>query len=64
VVDGAWRRTAHRDVAADANGRASLRWTFVTTGTRKVRAAALENAIYAASPWSPAVVYRVGPCGC
>jgi hypothetical protein len=61
---GVWRRTAHRDVAADATGRATLRWTFVTVGSRYVRARALPNATYAASPWSARVQYAVAPCGC
>ena len=49
---GVWRRTAHRDVTTDGTGRATLRWTFVTTGARYVRAMALATAAYAASPWS------------
>ena len=57
---GVWRRTGHRDVAADATGRATLRWTFVSVGSRYVRAIALANATFAASPWSPPVVYTVG----
>jgi hypothetical protein len=54
-----WRLAARRDVAVDAAGRASLRWTFVTPGGRSVRALALGNAVYAASPWSPRIVYSV-----
>ena len=57
---GVWRLAARRDVAADATGRASLRWTFVTTGSRYVRAQALANAAYAASRWSPRINYTVG----
>jgi hypothetical protein len=57
--NGVWRLAARRDVAADATGRASLRWTFVTTGSRYVRAKALANATYAASPWSSLVRYTV-----
>ena len=56
---GVWRRTAHRDVAADATGRATLRWTFVTIGSRYVRARALETATYVASPWSSRVDFTV-----
>ncbi|MGB8386067.1 MAG: hypothetical protein WCG47_33335, partial [Dermatophilaceae bacterium] len=54
-----WHLAARRDVVADASGRASLRWTFVTTGSRFVRAKALANATYAASHWSPMVRYTV-----
>ncbi len=56
---GVWRRAAHRDVVADATGRATLRWTFVTTGPRYVRATALANVTYAASPWSARLHYTV-----
>jgi len=58
--NGVWRLAAVRDVAADASGRASLRWTFVTTGARYVRAKAFANVTYAASAWSPRVLYTVG----
>jgi alpha-tubulin suppressor-like RCC1 family protein len=64
LVGGIWRLAARRDIAADATGRASLRWTFVTTGSRSVRAKALPNATYAASPWSPRVRYDVRRPGC
>lgn len=57
---GVWRLAARRDVTADATGRATLRWTFVTTGSRYVRARALPNATYASSRWSPLVRYTVG----
>jgi alpha-tubulin suppressor-like RCC1 family protein len=57
---GVWRLAARRDVTADATGRAILRWTFVTTGSRYVRARALPNAIHASSRWSPMVRYTVG----
>jgi hypothetical protein len=36
-----------------------MRWTFVTMGSRSVRAMALANATCAASAWSPSVVYTV-----
>jgi hypothetical protein len=55
-----WRLAARRDVSADAVGRATLRWTFVTSGLRYVRARALATATYAASPWSRSVNYTVG----
>ncbi len=55
-----WRLAARRDVIADGNGRANLRWTFVTTGVRSVRAMALADATYAASRWSPRIAYTVG----
>jgi alpha-tubulin suppressor-like RCC1 family protein len=57
--DGVWRLAARRDVAADATGRASLQWTFVTMGSRYVRAMALSNLTYAASGWCPRVLYAV-----
>jgi hypothetical protein len=57
--NGVWRLAARRDVAADSTGRATLRWSFVTTGSRYVRAMALANATYAASPWSSRVHYLV-----
>ncbi len=58
-IDGVWRRSTHRDVTVDSNGRATLRWTFATTGSRRVRAQALENSTYAASIWSPPIYYVV-----
>ena len=56
---GVWRLAARRDVNADAIGRATLRWTFATTGARYVRARALANATYGASGWSTKVLYSV-----
>ena len=50
---GEWRIATSRDVAADATGRASLSWTFVTTGSHYVRAMAPANATHAASAWIP-----------
>ena len=57
--NGVWRLAARRDVAAGENGLATLRWTFVSTGSRYVRAKALANAIYAASGWSLRLHYSV-----
>jgi len=57
---GVWRLAARRDVVAAATGRATLRWTFATTGARYVRARALENATYGVSGWSTRVNYSVG----
>ena len=54
-----WLVAASRDVAADANGGATLRWGFVTAGLRYVRAKVLPNVIYAGSAWSAPVRYRV-----
>ena len=56
---GVWSRAAFRDVAADATGLATLRWTFATTGSRYVRDRALGNAIHVASNWSPPFLYTV-----
>ena len=56
---GVWRLAARRDVPTDVAGQARLRWTFVTTGLRYVRARALATATYGASPWSPALWYEV-----
>ena len=56
---GAWSLAAQRDVAADATGRATLRWTFSTEGLRYVRARALANAPDLASNWTPSVSYTV-----
>jgi hypothetical protein len=50
---------ARRDVVANASGRALLGWTFVTIGQRHVRAKALANVNYAASPWSAELRYYV-----
>ncbi len=55
----AWIRAAQRDVAADATGLASLRWTFSTEGMRYVRARALVNVPDRASNWSPSLFYTV-----
>jgi alpha-tubulin suppressor-like RCC1 family protein len=57
--DGVWRLAARRDVAADSFGIARLRWTFVTLGRRYVRALALANPLYSASPWSNRLDYVV-----
>ena len=56
---GAWTLAAQRDVAADATGTATLRWTFATEGLRYVRARALPNAPDLASNWSPSLSYAV-----
>jgi hypothetical protein len=59
-LDGdVWRTAASRDVAADANGRATLRWGFATPGSRYVRAKVLSDTIHAGSAWSPPVRYTV-----
>ena len=54
-----WKLAARRDVVSTASGIATLRWTFVTMGARYVRARALANVTYAASPWSPSRHYVV-----
>jgi len=56
---GVWSLAARRDVAADATGLATLRWTFATTGPRYVRAKALGNTGHVASNWSPLFLYSV-----
>ena len=52
---GVWRIAARRDVAADANGRATLRWGFVTAGARYVRA----KVMLSGRAWSMPVRYWV-----
>jgi hypothetical protein len=52
---GVWRIAARRDVAADANGRATLRWGFVTAGARYVRA----KVMLTGRAWSMPVRYGV-----
>jgi len=54
-----WRTAASRDVAADANGLATLRWGFVTAGLRQVRAKVLSDTNNAGSAWSLPVRYTV-----
>jgi len=58
-VSGVWRQATHRDVIANATGRATLRWSFSTGGAWYVRAKVLGNASYAASGWSPQFRYTV-----
>jgi hypothetical protein len=56
---GAWRVAASRDVATDANGRATLRWGFATAGQRYLVAQVLPFAPYAGSAWTSPVRYTV-----
>jgi alpha-tubulin suppressor-like RCC1 family protein len=56
---GGWRLDATRDVTADAAGRVSLRWGFVTPGSRYVRARLLADSRYGASAWGPLIMYEV-----
>jgi alpha-tubulin suppressor-like RCC1 family protein len=56
---GTWRLAATRDVSADTAGRVSLRWGFVTPGSRYVRARVLADSTYGASAWGPLVTYEV-----
>jgi alpha-tubulin suppressor-like RCC1 family protein len=54
---GSWALVSAQNVTGSPN--AQLAWTFTAAGSWYVRARALANGIYAASPWSPALRYSI-----